>query len=173
MMAQQVEPPLTASCEPSADAEDLASEASFYHTALLLGLCRGERVVAWADHAIASVTEAPHALCDVALTDPRDLSAMRHAVAQLAPEAPSVATLARVLRVAAADLAEGRRDVTGTVQLFAQMRRMLTLPVAIEHDLDQLQDTHMLATAGVQGSEATAEALVRGWLAGFAAAGVC
>lgn len=151
----------------------LSEEASYYHTALLLGLCRGETVVEWADRAIVSLDEPPHALHEVSLTDPLDLSALRHSVAVLAPATPSRATLVRVLRVAAADLAAGRRDVAGTVQLLAQMRRMLTLPEAMEHDLDHLQDTHMLATAGVQGSEATAEALVRGWLAGFAAAGVC
>ena len=39
--------------------------ATYYRTALLLGLVRGERVQRWAEEAIARETEPPAALIDV------------------------------------------------------------------------------------------------------------
>lgn len=165
-MRAESQPHGSTSPAPSA----LGEAASYYHAALLLGLCRGDAVVAWADQVIATLAEPPVALAEVALTDPRDLTALRRAVQPLAHEPPTPATLIRLLGDAAHDLTQGRRSVADTVSLFAQMRRMLTLPSAIEHDLDHLQDTHMLAVAGVQGSVGAAEKLVWEWLAGFGAA---
>jgi hypothetical protein len=143
--------------------------AAVQSTALLLGLVNGHDVVAWADGVIAT-SDAPHpALFDVSLTPPHDLSGLRVALQPLAGEGESPDLVREMLALAARDLATGRRSAADTVRVLAQMRRMVALPVGLDHELDALEDGHMLAQAGVEGTPAAAEARIRAWLEQFVA----
>lgn len=145
-------------------------EATFYRAALLLGLVDGGEVIAWADAVIARDVAVPHALLDVSVTAPGDLSALRIALQPLArdDEAPDV--VHAILDRARSDLERGRRNIGDTVTVLAQVRRFLTVTTAVVDALDAFQDDYMLAAAGVIGDVATIERNVRSWLAHYAGA---
>lgn len=146
----------------------LQAKATYYHTALLLGLCEGREAVAWADVSIQTETDPHTALFDVSLTSPLDLSALRHAIAPLTVNPVPMPIVEEMLRLAADDLASGRRSVTDTVRVLAQMRRMLVLPAALGAQLATLENEHMLAGAGIGLSLAESEAQVVSWLSPYA-----
>jgi hypothetical protein len=50
----------------------LRTEATLQRTRLLLGLARGEEVVAWADAWVLAMPSVPSAVVDVSLTPPTD-----------------------------------------------------------------------------------------------------
>ena len=148
---------------------NLKFEATLQRTRLLLGLTDGAAVIAWADERLLQLATPPSALLDVSLTPASDLSALRIALLPLAgePEDPEAVTV--VLREVAADLVAGRRRAADTVSVLRQMRRMLSLPVAVDTDLDTLIDTLMLAEAGIGASVADAQHAVLEWARGQAA----
>ena len=143
-----------------------AEQASFYRAALLLGLSTPEAVIAWADGIVRDDAAPPSAIIDVALA-PAELTALRSALAPLAliPEPESV--VHRLLVLTARDLATGRRSVDDTVRVFTQMRRLLRLASEIETELNQLENNHMLAAAGVTNDLDASRERVRDWLARF------
>jgi hypothetical protein len=142
----------------------LRDQATDHSVALLLGLRQGAAVVAWADERIHAADDPPSALFDISLTPPDDLSALRHALAPLCHHPVPETTIRAMLALAAADLAEGRRDAANTVRVLAQMRRLLPLTGALADMMDHLEDGHMLAVAGLGVTVAEAEQLVRDWL---------
>ncbi len=152
------------------DLRTLTAEAALHRTRLLLGLTSGAAVVAWADARILELAEAPVALIEVAATPPDDLTALRHALLPLTPEAESPAIVAQVLRDVAEDLLAGRRSPADTSTVLSQMRRMLPLPRAVDTELDGLIDTLMLAGVGIGASVDEATDAVVAWAQAYAAA---
>lgn len=143
----------------------LHDDATELRTALLLGLRQGPAAVAWADAMIHQLADPPAALFEVSLTPADDLSALRHALAPLCHDPVPERTVRAMLALAAADLDQGRRGAADTVRVLAQMRRLLPLPGALAEAMDDLEDGHMLALAGLGLTVEEAEARVRGWFA--------
>lgn len=146
---------------------DYRDQATFHRAALMLGLTSGEFVVAWADTILASDPEPPHAITEVALVPPGDLTALRAALQPLAAESESNAVLRALIGIAARDLARGRRSLRDTVTVLSQVRRGLSIPGAMQWAIDTLEDDYMLASAGVTNDLDVVEARVRAWLAPF------
>lgn len=142
----------------------LRNEATLHRTALLLGLTTGVEVVAWADARLHTEDEPPHALIELSLTGPSDLSALRIALEPLAIEPVPPDVVHEMLLRAARDLAAGRRNVHDTVHLLRQMRGMLPLSVELDAELDHLTDAHMLAQVGIGPSVEEVESTIRHWL---------
>lgn len=107
---------------------DYSLEATYYRTALLLGLTRGEAVHQWAEQVIEQDPEPPHAFFEVATVPPTDLSALRDALWPLVAEPDPSVVLEAVLGLLHEDLASGRRTFTDTLTILRQMRSMLRLP---------------------------------------------
>jgi hypothetical protein len=107
---------------------DYSLEATYYRTALLLGLIRGEAVHQWAEQVIEQDPEPPHAFFEVASAPPADLSALRDALWPLVAEPEPSVVLEAVLGLLHEDLASGRRAFTDTLTILRQMRSMLRLP---------------------------------------------
>jgi hypothetical protein len=149
---------------------DLRSHATFYRTALLLGLVPGEAVIRWASDVIAHEPAPPTELFDVVLARAGDLTALRLALQPLADAEESPGVVAAMLDLAGRDLARGVRTVGDTVTVLAQVRRFLPPTAAHAERLDAFEDDHMLAVAGVAGDAEGVGAALAEWLRGFAGA---
>jgi hypothetical protein len=110
---------------------DYSFEATYYRTALLLGLTRGEAVSHWADEAIARDPEPPPALIDVASARPSDLSELRHALWPLSVEPVPQQVFEAILGQLSRDLESKTRSVPDTLTILRQMRSMLRMPAAL------------------------------------------
>jgi hypothetical protein len=115
---------------------DYSLEATYYRTALLLGLIRGEAVHQWAEQVIELDPERPHAFFEVASAPSTDLSALRDALWPLVAEPEPSVVLEAVLGLLHEDLASGRREFTDTLTILRQMRSMLRLPPDIYDGLN-------------------------------------
>lgn len=142
----------------------LRDQATDHSIGLLLGLRQGAAVVAWADEMIHATGDPPTALFDISLTPPDDLSALRHALHPLCHDPVPERTIRAMLALTADDLASGRRSAADTVRVLAQMRRLLPLTGVLADMMDQLEDGHMLAVAGLGVTVAEAERHVHEWL---------
>jgi len=122
-------------------------EATYYRTALLLGLIQGEEVHRWAERIIEKEASPPHELLELVSIPPTDLSALRYGLWPLAiePEPPDV--IRAMFGLLYADLISGRRAVEDTVTVLRQMRGMLRLPASIYADLNDALVAHGLAKA--------------------------
>lgn len=120
-------------------------EATYYRTALLLGLIKGEDVHGWAEAIIQRDPTPPQELLELVLTAPTDLSALRHGLWPLVvePEPPEV--LAAIFGLLRSDLTSGRHTVEETVMILRQMRSMLRLPAPTYSDLNEALVSHGLA----------------------------
>jgi hypothetical protein len=107
---------------------DYSLEATYYRTALLLGLIRGEAVHRWAEQVIEQDPEPPPAFFEVGSALPTDLSGLRDALWPLVVEPEPSVVLEAVLGLLHEDLASGRRGFTDTLTILRQMRSMLRLP---------------------------------------------
>lgn len=108
-------------------------------------------------------------LIEVAMTPAGDLSALRHALALVEAPGPEGLTAALVDR-AARELRDGRRSLTDTFTVLAQLRRGLTLAPELEVRLAQFDNGYLLARAGLAGDVAEVGADLEAWLTGFAGA---
>lgn len=134
-----------------------AVEATYYRTALLLGLVRGEAVHRWADDAIAREAVPHAALIAVASTPADDLSGLRHALWPLVIEPDPPESIQSILGVVGADLAPGRRTMDDTVTVLRQLRSMVKLPRPL---YDELSAALVEQVHEHQGGDA-----IRRWLA--------
>ena len=137
-----------------------ALEATYFRTALLLGLIRGDRVHRWAEEAIAREAQPPAALIDVVSVAPTDLSGLRHALWPLVVDPVPPVVLQAMFGLLHADLASGRRSLADTMTVLRQMRSMLKLPADIYADLNETLVAHATDT--------TREDILATWLAQFA-----
>jgi len=109
-------------------ASPTSSEATFYRTALLLGLIRGDVVHAWAERAIERDSN-PHAVfIEIVGVAVDDLSGMRHALWPLVIDPPPLDVLRAVLGMVQSQLTEGRRNLDDTMTVLRQLRSMVKLP---------------------------------------------
>src|SRR5262245_17421036 len=139
-------------------------DATFYRTALLLGLVRGDAVIQWSDAVLACDADAPSAFVEIASTPHDDLSAMRHALYPLCDDRESPPVVARILAVVSRDLESGRRSFEDTTRILSQVRRFLKLEPAMDEALKALLVEVWQARNNLGGEPATAETRARGWL---------
>jgi len=106
-------------------------EATYYRTALLLGLVQGDKVHRWAEQAIDREPDPPPAFFEIVSVPPGDLTSLRHALWPLVidPEPPAV--LEAMLGLLHEDLVADRRALYDTLAILRQMRGMLRLPAAL------------------------------------------
>ena len=133
-------------------ASPTSSEATFYRTALLLGLIRGDIIHAWAERAIEREANPHAAFIEIVGVPVGDLSEMRHALWPLVIEPPPLEVLSAVIGLVQSQLAAGRRSVDDTVTVLRQLRSMVKLPkdlydainaALVAHAADP--DTHNIA----------------------------
>ena len=142
----------------------LTFEATYFRTALLLGLVRGDAVHQWADAAIAREAEPAAALVAVASTSMHDLSGLRDALWPLVVEPDPLEVLHAVLEKAYADLADNRRSEADTVTVLRQFRSMVKLPRPLYDDLGSA----LVAYAAERDGEARPDGAIAVWLSRFA-----
>jgi hypothetical protein len=117
---------------------DFSLEATYYRTALLLGLVRGEVVHRWAEQAIEREPEPLPELIEVVSVPANDLSALRHALWPRVIEPAPPVVFEALFGLMHADLASGRRGVTDTLTVLRQMRSMLRLPPPMYAELNSV-----------------------------------
>ena len=143
---------------------DYALEATYYRTALLLGLVRGEEVLRWAVQAIDREQEPRRELIDVVSLSPHDLSELRHALWPLVIEPDPRVVVEAIFGLLHADLSTGRRSLADTLTVLRQMRSMLRMPPPLYAALNDADVAY--TTAGGQ------EAILATWLEQFAHVGL-
>ena len=136
---------------------DYSLNATYYRTALLLGLVQGEEVHRWGERMVERDPEPPQAILEVISTSPGDLSELRHGLWPLALETEPGAVLRAMFALLYADLESGKRGMTDTVTVLRQMRSMLRLPAALYEELN----SELV-------KQATDSATIQHWLRGFA-----
>jgi hypothetical protein len=117
---------------------DFSLEATYYRTALLLGLVRGDVVHRWAEQAIEREPEPLPELIEIVAAPSTDLSAMRHALWPLVIEPVPRVVFEALFGLLYADLASGRRGIADTLTVLRQMRSMLRLPPPVYAELNSV-----------------------------------
>lgn len=140
---------------------DYRLPATYYRTALLLGMASGEEVQRWAEQVLTTDPNPPHPLFDLVSVPEGDLSALRSALWPLAREPEPAPVLAAILARLHEELQLGRRDLPETITILRQMRSMLRLPRPM---YEALNAALVDQAAGSEG--------VRRWLGGFAGQGL-
>jgi hypothetical protein len=140
-----------------------SQEATYYRTALLLGLIRGEGVHEWAHQVIEQEADPPQAFFEIISVPADDLSGLRYALWPLVIEPEPPAVLEAIFGRLHEDLATDRRGFGDTLTVVRQIRSMLRLPRVMYAALN--------AALVAQAQDPQGTALVR-WLQGFAGSGV-
>lgn len=143
-----------------------AEEVTYQRAALLLGLRSPEDVQTWAEAALSADPTPPEALIDAVLA-PRELTALRAALAPAALELEPPGVVRRLLVAVTADVRAGRRSLDDTMHVLAQLRRLVAVPREIARTLDDLAGGYMLAAAGVERDLDEERARVADWLAAY------
>lgn len=143
---------------------DYAEQAAFYRAALLLGLIRGDRVVAWSDAIIAGDPSSPAAFVEIATCPPDDLTLLRQRLLLLAPVKESEAVVSALIGVIHRDLASGRRSLGDTMTVLKQLRAFVAVNRELNEQLKTLGVDMAMAPSGTP-ALVDAEARVRAWLA--------
>ena len=137
---------------------DHSRAATYYRTALLLGLIRGCEVHQWAEQVIAGEPKPAAAFVDLMSVPVDDLSEMRHALWPLVIDPPPSDVLDSILGLVQSQLAEGRRSVEDTVTVLRQIRSMIKMS-------RELYDALGAALIAHDGDPATGS--IGGWLRQF------
>jgi hypothetical protein len=143
---------------------DYTEQAMFYRAALLLGLIRSERVVAWADAAIADDPSSPAAFIEIATCPPDDLTLMRQRLLLLAPAKESEGVVRALVGLVQRDLSSGRRSLGDTMTVLKQLRAFVAVNRELNEELKTL-GVDMAMSPPDSPARAEAEARVRAWLA--------
>jgi hypothetical protein len=141
-----------------------ADQATFFRAALLLGLIRGERVVAWADAAISHDPSAPAAFIDISTCPPDDLTELRQRLLLIGREKETDAVAHALAGLAHRDLASGRRTIGDTMTVLKQLRAFVGVSAGLN---DQLKTLGVDVAMSQPDTRERAEAYdrVRAWLA--------
>lgn len=139
-------------------------QATFFRAALLLGLIRGERVVAWADAALAEEEPPPAALAEIATTPADDLTTLRQRLLLVGREKEPEAVVRALAGLVHRDLASGRRTIGDTMTVLKQLRAFVTVGPALNEQIKTLGVDVAIAAPNTPG-RAAAEERVRAWLA--------
>ncbi len=137
----------------------LSEQATYYRTALLLGLVRDDRVHAWAERVIELEPEPPPAFFEIVSVAPGDLSGLRHALWPLVIDPEPAVVLDALFAAVHSDLTNGRRGLADTLTVLRQMRSMLKLPVPVYAGLNAALVAHADNPQG---------AVISSWLRSFA-----
>jgi hypothetical protein len=140
--------------------------ATFYRAALLLGLIRGERVVAWADAVIAAELSPPEAFAEIATCAPDDLTRMRQLLLLIGREKESDAVVRALVAVVGRDLTVGRRTIGDTMTVLKQLRAFVAVSPAVNEQLKTL-GVDVAMSPPATPARAQAEDRVRTWLAEY------
>ncbi|HET9830720.1 MAG TPA: hypothetical protein VFP91_03400 [Vicinamibacterales bacterium] len=142
-----------------------AEQATFFRAALLLGLIRGERVVAWAD-AVLATEDCPHAaFAEIATTPADDLTVLRQRLLLVGREKESETVVRALAGLVHRDLASGRRTLGDTMTVLKQFRAFVAVGPVLNEQIKTLGvDVAMAAPDTPQRGDA--EGRVRAWLAG-------
>src|SRR6266853_3084395 len=122
---------------------DHALRATYYRTALLLGLIQGALVHRWAEQVIDQEPASHPAFFEIVSASPGDLSALRYALWPLVIEPDPPAVIEELLGGLNADLASGARGLADTITVLRQMRSMLRLPPTIYEGLNATLVAHV------------------------------
>jgi hypothetical protein len=117
---------------------DSSLDATFFRTALLLGMVKGDIVLRWADELIARAPAPSEPLIELATVPVLDLSGLRHALWPLVIDPPPLEVLEAILARLHADLAAGSRGETDTLAIVRQIRSMVRLPRGLYADLNEM-----------------------------------
>jgi len=141
-----------------------ADQATFFRAALLLGLIRGERVVAWADAVISNDTAASAAFIDISTCPPDDLTELRQRLLLIGPEKETDTLVRALAGLVHRDLASGRRTIGDTMTVLKQLRAFVGVSAALN---DQLKTLGVDVAMSQPDTRERAEAYdrVRAWLA--------
>jgi len=113
-------------------------DATFYRTALLLGLVPGADVHRWAEQAIEHRRQPHDALFDIVSVPADDLTGLRNALWPLAIDPEPAAVLHRIFDLLHEDMRTHRREPADILTILRQMRSMLRLPPAIYANLNAM-----------------------------------
>jgi hypothetical protein len=139
-------------------------QATFFRAALLLGLIRGERVIAWADGVLAADDNAPSAFVEIATTPAPDLTLLRQRLLLVGSERESEAVVHALAGLVHRDLASGRRSIVDTMTVLKQLRAFVNVTPALNDRLKTLGVDVAMTAHGTR-ERADAEGRVRAWLA--------
>jgi hypothetical protein len=145
-----------------------SDQATYYRTALLLGLVDGITVHDWAHRVIERDAKVPTAFFELISIDPADLSAQRHALWPLVIEPDPPAVLRLILARVGADLQDGHRSLEDTIIVLRQMRSLLRLPPDLYEGLNAAVVAHASEGHAAHAGEGHNDAIGR-WLRGFVA----
>jgi hypothetical protein len=145
-------------------AADSIEQATFFRAALLLGLIRGERVVAWADAVIAMEPSPPEAFTDLATTPPDDLTMLRQRLLAIGREKESEGVVRALAGLVHRDLASSRRTLGDTMTVLKQLRAFVAVGSALNEQIKTLGVDVAMAPPNTP-ERAAAEERVRAWLA--------
>jgi hypothetical protein len=139
-------------------------QATFFRAALLLGLIRGERVVAWADTVIAAEPSPPEAFTEIAATAPADLTLLRQRLLLVGPEKESEAVVRALAGLVHRDLESGRRTIGDTMTVLKQFRAFVGVGPVLNEQIKTLGVDVAMSPPNTP-ERAAAEERVRTWLA--------
>jgi len=146
---------------------EYAEHATYYRAALLLGLIRGERVVAWADEVIAAnPSPPPLAFAEIATCAPDDLTSLRRQLLLVGREKESGAVVRALVGLVHHDLVSGRRTLRDTMTVLKQLRAFVAVSPAVNEQLKTLGVDMAMSPPATRMRE-EAEHRVRTWLAEF------
>lgn len=145
-------------------AGDYSERATFYRAALLLGLIRGDLVIAWADEVLTSDGRVPPVFSEIATTPAEDLTLLRQRLLMVGSERESDAVVRALTGLVHRDLASGRRTIGDTMTVLKQLRAFIKVTPALNDRLKTLGVDVAMTTPGSH-ERADAEARVRAWLA--------
>jgi hypothetical protein len=146
------------------NAADRAEQATFFRAALLLGLIRGERVIAWADEVLAGDPGVPSAFVEIATTPASDLTQLRQRLLLVGSEVESDTVFRAIVGLVHRDLSSGRRSMGDTMTVLKQLRASIKVTPALNDRLKTM-GVDVAMTAPDTRERADAEARVRAWLA--------
>lgn len=113
-----------------------ALRATYFRTALLLGLVRGDDVHRWAERVIDRERDPPKAFFDIVSVPADDLTGLRHALWPLVIDPEPATVIEAILSLLYADLMGERRNFDDTLTILRQMRSLLRLPPEIYANLN-------------------------------------
>ena len=139
-------------------------QATFFRAALLLGLIRGERVVAWAD-AVLSAEDSPQmAFAEIAATPPDELTMLRQRLLVVGREKEPEAVVRALAGLVHRDLASGRRSISDTMTVLKQLRAFVAVGPVLNEQIKTLGVDVAMSSPNTP-ERAAAEERVRAWLA--------
>lgn len=142
----------------------LDQQATFFRTALYLGLVTGRDVVAWADGLLAVGSDPPPAVVHLAAVPEHDITGLRLALLRLGPEREPWPVTQGVLGLVARQLEDGRRSLHDTRTVLHQLRQGVAVPADVADTLKAFE------VEGMRDDPVGLDSRLREWLRRFSGA---